>query len=285
MAKLLAIASPLSIQVHPDTLLSERYYPQAEPHYASISSGCGKYETLLALDTTEVVAGPASWEQVEALLPPSLHGLRQYRQLHQTDPHRAFITLLQRIEQATSTDIAEFEHHLTNQAEGPHSALASHLRRAWDRFNADPLVMGLAAMQYTTLEPGQRIHIRPGVPHCYLSGFGLEITSPSENIARFGLTDKVVNPELFYECLRAINPTFEDGCCVPGVNVTLESGQTLPAHTHELRIPLQIDARVKLETGETIRPGNALLIPAGAAAPRLTSSGLVATVSWADLSL
>jgi len=41
-----------------------------------------------------------------------------------------------------------------------------------------------------TLQPGQAIYVPTGIPHAYISGFGLELMISSDNVLRGGLTSK-----------------------------------------------------------------------------------------------
>lgn len=278
-AKLLAIASTLSIQVHPDDTVSARYCQNPRPAFSSVTSPLGKFETLLALEPLELVAGPADPDQVEALLPFSIHGELAYRRRYESDPHEAFVALLRRIEVASAAEVAQFE-RLLEQPCPQYQVLTAHLRQAWQRFAGDALVMGLAAMQHRSLQAGQRVHIRPGVAHCYLSGLGLEITAGSENIARFGLTDKPVNRALFYESLRAERPTFGGGCCVQGIDVEIGEAATPRPDYHQLWIPFGAGSRIEIGNAEVILPGEALLIPSGAKVAGFAIHGCVGAVSW-----
>lgn len=278
-AKLLAIASPLSIQVHPDDIVSARYWERSDAAFASVTSPLGKFETLLALEPTELVAGPADPAQVEALLPASIQADVDYRSAFAASPHAAFAQLLKRIEGASRFEVAEFAQRIAGSS-SEYPVLAAHLSEAMERFDRSPLVMDLASMQHRSLQVGERVHIRPGVAHCYLSGFGLEITAGSENIARYGLTDKPVNRALFYESLRPEDPTYEAGCCALGIDLEIMKSAALRPGLHQLWIPLDIGSRIELRNAAPITPGEALLIPAGVALPGLSVVGRVGSVSW-----
>ena len=53
-----------------------------------------------------------------------------------------------------------------------------------------------------TLEPGQAVFIPCGVPHAYISGFGLELMNNSDNVIRGGLTKKHVDID---ELMKVLN--------------------------------------------------------------------------------
>jgi mannose-6-phosphate isomerase len=45
------------------------------------------------------------------------------------------------------------------------------------------------------LAPGEALIVRPGTVHAYLSGTGVEVMTPSDNVVRGGLTAKHVDPD------------------------------------------------------------------------------------------
>lgn len=295
MAKILAIDSALSIQVHPDDATSARYFQCGDSRSASITSPLGKAETLLAIERTELVAGPAAPSQVEALVPEAIRGT--YPHVWSVDPKRAFGELVQRVGQSGPSQLEQFQRRLRAAPDAVAPELIEHLQRVSGHHPGDRHVMTLAAMRYHVAEPGESVHIRPGVAHSYLSGMGLEITSPSENIARLGLTDKPTCAQLFIECLGNEAVSFGDGCCVPSVTLQV-SGLSQPhgprqpekdlpiavkGSENQLLIPFRKQAAVTA-VGQEIKPGEALFIPAGNDTYEVAKRGAVATIRWAQAS-
>lgn len=275
MAKILGIGRSLSIQVHPDDQLARHHYQAGEGENGSITSATGKYETLLALEPTELVAGPASPQQIKALLPTPL--VADYQQAHANDPTTAFTALIRRIGQAPASYLADFRQRLTHTDQS--YALIRHLRRAMEDHPADPHVMTLAAMEHYRLQTGESIHIRPGIAHSYLQGMGLEITSPSENIARLGLTHKPTSERLFTAWLNNAKVEFGNGCCVAGVSLKTSDQFEASRTHHQLLIPLQAHAYIETK-GHRVLPGTALLIPAGTTLENAHTKGQIAVVEW-----
>lgn len=62
------------------------------------------------------------------------------------------------------------------------------------QFPGDPSLIGAMLMNHFTLQPGQAIHLTPGVLHAYISGTCVEIMGNSDNVLRGGLTSKHIDP-------------------------------------------------------------------------------------------
>jgi mannose-6-phosphate isomerase len=60
-------------------------------------------------------------------------------------------------------------------------------------FPGDPGIVVASFMNFVTVPRGQAIFIPAGVVHAYVSGFGLEVMAPSDNVLRGGLTPKNVD--------------------------------------------------------------------------------------------
>jgi mannose-6-phosphate isomerase len=67
---------------------------------------------------------------------------------------------------------------------------------------ADPMVLAPLLLDTVRLAAGQTVFVPAGVPHCYLSGLGLEILAASDNVLRCGLTTKPIEVE---ELLRVVD--------------------------------------------------------------------------------
>jgi mannose-6-phosphate isomerase len=67
---------------------------------------------------------------------------------------------------------------------------------------ADPMVLAPLLLDLVRLSPGQTLFVAAGVPHCYLTGVGVEILASSDNVLRAGLTSKATDTA---ELLRVID--------------------------------------------------------------------------------
>jgi mannose-6-phosphate isomerase len=71
------------------------------------------------------------------------------------------------------------------------------------RHPRDAGVLLALLLRAIVLEPGQAVHVGPGVLHAYLSGLGVEVMAASDNVLRGGLTEKHVDVEEFLRVLDA----------------------------------------------------------------------------------
>ena len=206
--KILGVARPLSLQVHPDKRHAEAAYA------AEVSDGAAerdypddnhKPELPCALrDGFEVLCGFRPVPDTLALLDElAVPGLTAYRQLLAGSPGadglRALVTDLL-TEQADHTAvIAAVRESCARLAAGGGrwaAACAAYANVA-DAYPADPGVLVALLMNYAALAEGDAVFVAAGVPHCYLHGFAAEIMASSDNVLRAGLTSKRVNvPEL-----------------------------------------------------------------------------------------
>jgi len=73
-----------------------------------------------------------------------------------------------------------------------------------------------------TLQPGQGLFIPNGVPHAYISGFGVELMTNSDNVIRGGLTHKHIDVDELKKIMplnpfvpKVITPTTDNKVCYP----------------------------------------------------------------------
>lgn len=210
--KLLAIAKPLSVQVHPTTeraragfageveIVGEHRY--ADPHH--------KPEMLYALEPVDVLCGFRAPEEAARLL--DLTGGRRAARLAEVlhgagRPGRRSEELLRILVTWPVEDRAGLVEELVESARrllvsaGPlrGSSVSATDRRAltWvgrlgGHYPADPLVAAPFLLDLVRLEPGEVLFVPAGAPHAYLYGLGVEIMANSDNVLRAGLTHKLV---------------------------------------------------------------------------------------------
>jgi mannose-6-phosphate isomerase len=66
----------------------------------------------------------------------------------------------------------------------------------------DSSIMILPFMNYHELNPGDAIHIEPGVAHIYIQGMAVEVMEPGDNVVRAGLTIKHKDKKEFLSLLN-----------------------------------------------------------------------------------
>jgi mannose-6-phosphate isomerase len=81
---------------------------------------------------------------------------------------------------------------------------AAWVGRLADRYPGDASVAVTLLLNLVHLEPGQAIQLGPGNLHAYLSGAGIELMGPSDNVIRGGLTTKAVDVD---DLLAVLDPT------------------------------------------------------------------------------
>jgi mannose-6-phosphate isomerase len=277
LLKFLAAALPLSIQVHPTRSMAIEGFARENAAGLPINHVTRSYkdqnpknESLVAITEFEVLAGVQPADKVRATLesldPLVLHNkeaLRKLIALSESNPDALFSEVLQGVKVYGSL-VAEIEKNLL-RPENPEQVLLFGLLK---EFGADTGALLALFMRHFVLQPGEGLVVRPGTPHSYLRGLGLEIQDNSDNVLRAGLTPKqvdgaeflkvldievakscdVVQPKLLARGL-AVYPAISDDYCLHRVEV---SSQNLLAD-----IPLPGDSIIVCISGE-IAIGNSL---------------------------
>ncbi len=214
LLKILAIAEPLSVQVHPTAERARRGYegsqqPLGDHEYVDPYA---KPEMLYALEPIDAMCGFRTVAEVERLLGlldgPRVELLTAV--LTATgDAHplehvlRTLVSWAADDRVALVADVVKQAHRLLTSA-GPlgDSPLSAEDRRALNwvcrigrSYPEDPLVVGPFVLDLVRLEPGEVLFVPPGTPHAYLFGLGVEIMANSDNVLRAGLTHKHVAVE------------------------------------------------------------------------------------------
>lgn len=190
LVKLLAVAEPLSIQVHPDDETAQRMWEAQGRRPGLLADGNRKTEVVVALGPFSALAG---WreaglaaellrkasvpEDVIAILEsdgpaaavPAILGLP-------SDVSYQCVSRLPRAAAAIGLEVPAVE------------ALASVV----GRHPNDPGALVAALMCHHALSLGDALVVPAGVVHAYISGLGLEVMTASDNVLRLGLTRKPI---------------------------------------------------------------------------------------------
>ncbi len=186
LLKVLAVAEPLSLQVHPDREQAERGFaaesaPEGDPA-RNYKDDWPKPEILCALTDFHALCGlrdPVEsaelFRRVPALAPVAAL-------LAAADTRAAVEALLTwPIPESVVAEAAVTE---------PYASLAA-------RHPGDVGVLVAMLLNEVRLAPGEALYVPPRRPHAYLSGTGIELMAGSDNVLRAGLTPKHVDvPEL-----------------------------------------------------------------------------------------
>jgi mannose-6-phosphate isomerase len=238
LLKVLAIARPLSLQVHPGPERAREGYeseaevrgehryvdPFAKPEmlYAldPVDALCGFRPAAEALRLLGLVDGPRA-----AAVAAPLVGHERDETACLEDAFRVLVTWPDDDRPAFAAEIAREARRLLWSA-GGHGlgALAAHDRRAlmWvsrlaQQHPKDPLVVAPLLLDLVLLRPGETLFVPAGAPHAYLHGTGVEIMGNSDNVLRAGLTHKPVAVE---ELLHVVDGRSRPVRDVPAVRLS-----------------------------------------------------------------
>lgn len=263
LVKILAAASPLSIQVHPDARVAQQGWEAASPLYADDAE---KAEVLVALEPFAIHAGwrPAAeaGDLLDRVGAPA-DAARAVRQGRPLDAAKALLEL-------TAQERALIEAQLVEAARRsgwPEDAIAS-LDRVVATYPGDPGTVLTVLLDHAVLGPGDAVAVPAGVVHSYVGGRAIEVMTSSDNVLRLGLTAKTVAVD---DALAAIHADREPErlSASRGVTVTpagmpfdvcvVSASRDIPAGRH--RLVLALDGDVRVSTGD----GSVIDIPEGRA--------------------
>lgn len=230
LMKVLAVAEPLSLQVHPSSSRARIGFAREEaagvpldaPH-RSYKDASHKPEMIYALTRFEGMAGFRDTEKSARLLRlldlpwaddvahrlesgPAFQTLRSVvtEMLEQSGP--ALEKLLADVQRAARR--AEERGHREEMRANPLRVDPGRINREATRvfamvgklieqYPSDPGVLVTLLLNHVVLAPGEAMYLDAGVIHAYVSGLGVEIMASSDNVLRAGLTPKHMDvPEL-----------------------------------------------------------------------------------------
>lgn len=301
--KVLAAAEPLSIQAHPNMAQARAGYerenragiPLDAPH-RNYRDGNHKPEILCALTEFWGVNGFRAIEdlrrQLSRYCPDTLSPF--FAALDHTGPENVLRQLfgdMLTLQGQTKTDIITeaLDRAATAWPEDPISRWVLKLSTAYpgDIGILAPIILNLVGLM-----PGEAMYLPAGQLHAYLEGVGIELMANSDNVLRGGLTPKHIDRDELMGVLcfqssdpgvmraQPISPT--ETCYLTSaaefslVKLTINAGCRHAALTNRnIEILIVLDGQATLEdvdTGEKfpLRRGDSLLIPAAAAAYRIS---------------
>ncbi|WP_285243712.1 mannose-6-phosphate isomerase, class I [Pseudarthrobacter sp. fls2-241-R2A-127] len=219
LAKILAAAQPLSLQVHPSLEQAKAGFEREnnaglDPHAANrnYKDDNHKPEMIFALTPFEALCGfrPAA-DTREILLqvarafpsPDACPALVQelLSDLSAADEgaglHDAFERLItggQAVAEATALVVAAL---LSGPGLAPYEAELGTVISLNEKYPGDPGILISLLLNRISLQPGEAVYLPAGNVHAYLHGLGVEVMASSDNVLRGGLTPKFVDvPEL-----------------------------------------------------------------------------------------
>ena len=194
LLKVLAAATPLSLQAHPDAAYAREAYArqQADPSAPkNYTDAYHKPEMLVALTPFEALCGfrspEASAAAIEAFGLPALAPI--VAALRAGDLRAAVHDLLT-WPQPDRKPLIEAVVAAAGVTPSPDAALAAELAA---HYPGDPGVLVALLLNHVRLAPGEAIWMPAGNLHAYLRGAGVELMAASDNVLRGGLTPKRVD--------------------------------------------------------------------------------------------
>lgn len=186
LVKFLAANQPLSIQVHPSKQKAKLEFQLGNPNYSDPNH---KPEVLVAVTEFRALKGfrppQDTYSDLELLAKADseLEGLKAafQRGTYLEAMRWAFGSDSERVEKfvAATKVLTRTQHKLAQELNNLHPS--------------DPGIIVAFLMNRVTLQPGEAIFVDAGEIHAYLSGLGVEVMAPSDNVLRGGLTKKNID--------------------------------------------------------------------------------------------
>lgn len=206
LMKLLAAASPLSLQVHPTTAQAEAGFARDEAAGLALADPLRSYkdpfhkpEIIVALSPFAALCGfrtpAAARDDLVALLPAEMStgvGGELAAALSLPDEPDALRAAFELV-LSGCPEVRELSAAAVRAAAGDDSTLAGTIRWVGEHYGDDPGVIGAALLNRVDLAPREALYLGAGNIHAYLSGFGIEAMAPSDNVLRGGLTPKRID--------------------------------------------------------------------------------------------
>ncbi|MDR1507894.1 MAG: mannose-6-phosphate isomerase, class I [Treponema sp.] len=215
LLKILAAASPLSIQAHPNSEDARRGWDAENAAGIKEESPDRNYrdpnhkpEIICALTPFTVMAGfrePSATERLAgAFFPPGAPGDRLKRALD--GGCKNFLSALFALdekERRTVTALAAGAARPAAQSLCAEAAEAFALcKKLAAAYPGDPGILAPLYLNVMELQPFQAIYLPSGILHSYVHGLGVECMANSDNVLRGGLTAKHIDKEELFRILR-----------------------------------------------------------------------------------
>ncbi|MCK2215880.1 mannose-6-phosphate isomerase, class I [Actinomadura sp. ATCC 31491] len=295
LLKVLAVARPLSLQVHPSAEQARAGFAAENARGVPLDARERTYkddshkpEMVCALTPFHGLCGFRSPAATAALLDRlGVPGLRPWIEtLRGEEPGAALRAVFaQMLDDAAAPLREQVERALLAAAAEPELAPYAEVARACP---GDRGVTAALLLHHVDLAPGEALYLGAGVPHAYLGGVGVEIMANSDNVLRCGLTGKHVDvPELMR--VVAFTPgephrvpaepggPGESRYLPPAPEFALARHELAGERAHELpggvpQIVVCVEGEARLG-GLTLRPGESAFLAAEVSSARLEGKG------------
>lgn len=213
LLKLLAPARPLSMQVHPSPEMAKAGFHEEESRGVALTDPARSFkdehhkpEMVYALSRFEGLVGFRTAAQVHKLL-SRLKGpvTAALDALTCAPADDGLQSALRQLLELSPTDVdhivSECRHLAATSSDAEERAAYGTVEELAGFYPGDVGAVVSLLLNRIVLEPGQLVFLGDGIPHAYLSGFGLELMANSDNVLRLGLTSKHLDSNAMLEAL------------------------------------------------------------------------------------
>ncbi|GBE58547.1 mannose-6-phosphate isomerase [Babesia ovata] len=234
LLKVLSIAKPLSLQIHPDPDTALRMFAQKHP---SIVDCQAKPEMSVALSRFRAMCGLRPLSEIVQYAeryPPFARMIGDYiltcmRQSESANSGTIYANLCRRLllEQGETNVIGELVKLVKERPD--HDISEQVIITLNDVYGNDICVSFAFVLNCVEIQRGEAFFIPPNVLHSYTSGNCLELMNNSDNVIRCGLTSKATDTKAVMEL----------------VDVEVQRGDAFPQHVNKI-IPENVSPHVKI---------------------------------------
>lgn len=210
LVKLLAAATPLSLQAHPSREQARAGYARENAAGIPLDSPIRNYkddnhkpEILIALTPFRAMAGfrPIP-DTLDLLREFDLPELAQLERVLGSTTASESERLKRALEVAMSSDAGAAVATRAAQLESTGNEVARNLDAIAREYPGDSGVVAAMLLNHVFLQPGEGLFLGAGHLHAYLSGMGVEVMANSDNVLRGGLTPKHIDMDELFSVLR-----------------------------------------------------------------------------------
>jgi mannose-6-phosphate isomerase len=197
LLKVLGAAAPLSLQCHPDAAQAVRGHAAENARGVALDAADrlfpddrGKAEIVVALGRFEALDGLRDAADLRARFATA--GIRALDDLLPADDAGVpgFIAALLRLPPDRRAAALAEARAVAGAASDP---VQSWMARLVTRYPQDPAALAPLFLHHVELAAGDALFLQPRRLHAYLGGVALELTGPSDNVVRGGMTTKHVD--------------------------------------------------------------------------------------------
>ncbi len=289
LAKVLSVAQPLSIQLHPRAEDAKRLHDARPEHYPDPNP---KDEASIAITEVELLYGLKSIEEIlsgiesvptlPTLLEDCLGELRSGKH-GQEEAAKLLFEAIWRLDESQVQEVcAALFAKLEATARTKRSAEEQWILKLKPLYPlGDVGIFAFYLMELLHLKPGEGISISCGTPHAYLSGEFFELMTPSDNVIRCGLTPKYRDDDELFRCANYSQveaPIIKSTAETLGslkfrsydlgghfcIDLFQDKGKAMstPANSPEIILSLDANGSLRESSSYQFVPGDAFVVPA-----------------------